>query len=133
MLTPYALAADNRPAVYLFYTVCLLLSMIESAVMQVAFVSKMTFFARVSDPAIGGTYMTVLNTISNIGGNVASQVSYRLAQLGSVEGVIDGFYVVVVFTTIYGFVWLKFFGPRLSNLERRPENDWRVVSRSKSV
>lgn len=133
MLTPYALAADSRAAVYLFYTVCLLLSMIESGVMQVAFVSKMTFFARVSDPAIGGTYMTVLNTVSNIGGNVASQVSYRLAQLGSVDGVIDGFYVVVVFTTIYGFVWLKFFGSRLTNLERRPEKDWRVVRRSKSV
>ncbi|VDO53398.1 unnamed protein product [Onchocerca flexuosa] len=33
------------------------------------FVSVMAFFAQVSDPAIGGTYMTLLNTLSNLGGN----------------------------------------------------------------
>ena len=32
------------------------------------FVSAMTFFACVSDPAVGGTYMTLLNTLSNLGG-----------------------------------------------------------------
>ena len=31
------------------------------------FVSIMAFFARVSDPAVGGTYMTLLNTFSNLG------------------------------------------------------------------
>ena len=31
------------------------------------FVSAMAFFARVSDPLIGGTYMTLLNTLSNLG------------------------------------------------------------------
>uniref|UniRef100_A0A1I8ES88 Acetyl-coenzyme A transporter 1 n=1 Tax=Wuchereria bancrofti TaxID=6293 RepID=A0A1I8ES88_WUCBA len=33
------------------------------------FVSLMAFFAQVSDPTIGGTYMTLLNTLSNLGGN----------------------------------------------------------------
>lgn len=32
------------------------------------FVSSMAFNARVSDPAIGGTYMTLLNTFANLGG-----------------------------------------------------------------
>lgn len=32
------------------------------------FVSQMAFFSRVSDPVIGGTYMTLLNTIGNVGG-----------------------------------------------------------------
>ena len=30
------------------------------------FVAMMAFFARVSDPAVGGTYMTLLNTLSNL-------------------------------------------------------------------
>lgn len=30
----------------------------------------MAFFARISDPSIGGTYMTFLNTISNLGTKV---------------------------------------------------------------
>ena len=33
------------------------------------FVSIMAFFARISDPAVGGTYMTFLNTLTNLGGN----------------------------------------------------------------
>ncbi|CAJ0587108.1 unnamed protein product, partial [Mesorhabditis spiculigera] len=33
------------------------------------FVSMMAFNAQVSDPRIGGTYMTLLNTIGNLGGN----------------------------------------------------------------
>ena len=31
------------------------------------YVSMMAFFAKVSDPAIGGTYMTLLNTVANLG------------------------------------------------------------------
>lgn len=33
------------------------------------FVACMAFFAKVSDPAVGGTYMTLLNTLCNLGGN----------------------------------------------------------------
>lgn len=33
------------------------------------FVAVMAFFAKISDPAVGGTYMTLLNTICNLGGN----------------------------------------------------------------
>ena len=33
------------------------------------FVSIMAFFAKISDPAVGGTYMTLLNTLTNLGGN----------------------------------------------------------------
>lgn len=31
------------------------------------FVAIMAFFARISDPLVGGTYMTLLNTFSNLG------------------------------------------------------------------
>jgi len=31
------------------------------------YVPTMAFFAKVSDPVIGGTYMTLLNTITNLG------------------------------------------------------------------
>lgn len=33
------------------------------------FVSIMAFFAKISDPVVGGTYMTLLNTVVNLGGN----------------------------------------------------------------
>lgn len=35
---------------------------------NVMFVSQMAFYNRIADPAIGGTYMTMLNTVTNLGG-----------------------------------------------------------------
>lgn len=42
------------------------------------FVSVMAFFARVSDPAVGGTYMTLLNTLANLGGQWPSTLALWL-------------------------------------------------------
>lgn len=39
------------------------------------FVSLMAFFAQISDSSIGGTYMTLLNTICNLGGNWPSTLA----------------------------------------------------------
>ena len=35
--------------------------------MATRFLSITAFFARISDPAIGGTYMTFLNTLTHLG------------------------------------------------------------------
>ena len=50
--------------VYGFGVGVTVLSSIASSAM---FVAQMAFFNRVSDPKIGGTYMTILNTVSNLG------------------------------------------------------------------
>ena len=39
------------------------------------YVAVMAFFARVSDPKVGGTYMTLLNTLTNLGGNWPSTLA----------------------------------------------------------
>ena len=39
------------------------------------FISLMTFFTKVSDPNIGGTYMTFLNTVSNLGSKWPNSVA----------------------------------------------------------
>jgi PAT family acetyl-CoA transporter-like MFS transporter 1 len=43
--------------------------MFQQVALYSMFVAVMAFFARISDPAVGGTYMTLLNTLSNLGGN----------------------------------------------------------------
>lgn len=67
-LAPYAIHSNGDVPIYLyilllvnysFYQVCL----------YCMFVAVMAFFAKISDPAVGGTYMTLLNTICNLGGN----------------------------------------------------------------
>jgi PAT family acetyl-CoA transporter-like MFS transporter 1 len=42
------------------------------------FVAGMAFSAKVSDPAIGGTYMTLINTVSNVGSMWTTSVSLWL-------------------------------------------------------
>ena len=42
------------------------------------FVATMAFHARISDPAIGGTYMTLLNTIANLASTWPSTLSLWL-------------------------------------------------------
>jgi len=51
------------------YFILIIFSTVLSSFMStVQFVSIGCFFARIADPAVGGTYMTLLNTLSNLGG-----------------------------------------------------------------
>jgi PAT family acetyl-CoA transporter-like MFS transporter 1 len=43
-------------------------TVLTSFMSTIQFVSIGSFFAKISDPAVGGTYMTLLNTMSNLGG-----------------------------------------------------------------
>eukprot|EP01047_Picozoa_sp_COSAG01_P038144 COSAG01_NODE_3078_length_6628_cov_30.180885_3_plen_94_part_00 len=47
--------------------------------MTTMFTAQMEFFAGIADPRIGGTYMTLLNTIANLGNTWPKATSlYRL-------------------------------------------------------
>ena len=71
----------------LYFIFCVLLREIVSNSM---FVSQMAFFARVSDPNIGGTYMTLLNTVSNLGGTWVRIVSLGAMDYLTVRGCLTG-------------------------------------------
>ena len=51
-----------------YFVTVILVSVLGSFMSTVQFVSMGAFFAHIADPAIGGTYMTLLNTLSNFGG-----------------------------------------------------------------
>jgi len=52
-----------------------ILFLVQQIAVYNMYVAMMAFFARVSDPAVGGTYMTLLNTLSNLGGNWPSTLA----------------------------------------------------------
>lgn len=56
----------NEPGILFFGPLVAILVLNEIAG-SLIFSSVMSFFARISDPAIGGTYMTLLNTVTNLG------------------------------------------------------------------
>ncbi|XP_011291387.1 acetyl-coenzyme A transporter 1 [Musca domestica] len=70
--TPHMIAGGEVP---IYYYVLLVVNYgIYQIFLYCMFVAVMAFFAKISDPAVGGTYMTFLNTLSNLGGNWANTV-----------------------------------------------------------
>lgn len=60
---------------YLYMTSLLLILLINEIASTLIFISMMSFFSKVSDPNIGGCYMTLLNTLSNIGSKWPNSLS----------------------------------------------------------
>jgi len=67
-LVVYFAPQDMQNIPLWFYAALLAVSLVQMVVSNVMFVAAMAFFARVCDPAIGGTYMTLLNTLMNLSG-----------------------------------------------------------------
>ena len=50
------------------------------------FVATMGFHARISDPVMGGTYMTLLNTVTNLGSKWPGTLVLWLVDIVSLKG-----------------------------------------------
>ncbi|XP_050430837.1 acetyl-coenzyme A transporter 1-like isoform X1 [Adelges cooleyi] len=112
-----------------------------------------TFFSRISDPRFGGTYMTLLYTVKNLGGSWTSTVSliaidwltvkkcstnsdnHCSTELlvmecssigGSCSTTIDGYYLEILICTIIGIIWYICFNKPLRNLQTKSNEYWLV-------
>jgi PAT family acetyl-CoA transporter-like MFS transporter 1 len=59
--------SPNKTFPWYYYTIAVGIYSIHQIFLYNMYVSQMAFFAKVSDPKIGGTYMTLLNTLGNLG------------------------------------------------------------------
>ena len=57
----------NKAFPWYFYASAVAIYGIHQVFLYSMFVSQMAFFAQISDAKIGGTYMTLLNTVANLG------------------------------------------------------------------
>ena len=58
-----------KEGVGLFYFILVIVAHVGTSFMStVMFVSSSAFYTQIADPVIGGTYLTLLNTVSNLGG-----------------------------------------------------------------
>ena len=76
-LTSSAYSNSSIPGPW-FYVIVLAVSIMHEVSSKMVNLGSMSFFSKVSDPSIGGTYMTVLNTVANFGYLVPSTISIRL-------------------------------------------------------
>jgi hypothetical protein len=92
------------------------------------FTSMMAFFARVADPGFGGTYMTLLNTLANVGAKWPP--SLALWGLGYLQGSGgDPLRLELLACTAAGGLWVVGFPAFIRRLEVTPRERWRPRAR----
>lgn len=101
-----------------------LLSLFREFGSTLMFVSQMSFFARIADPDFGGTYMTLLNTVANLGGKWPPSLALYFID-GFTTETTDGFAIELVVCSIVGIVWLVVVAPIIYNLQAVPLDRWR--------
>ena len=73
-MTPLIQLEDETfPSYYYVLLTCLVV--IHRISLYCMFVAGMAFHNKISDPLVGGTYITLLNTFMNLGGTVSKSVS----------------------------------------------------------
>lgn len=99
------------------------------------FNAQMTFFARRVDPAIGGSYMTLLNTAANLGGTwPASFVMWLVGTLSKGrEAECDGcppqhdpYFALQGILSLIGILWIATMRRKVHQLECLPDDAWRT-------
>ncbi|KAM9441823.1 acetyl-coenzyme A transporter 1 isoform 1-T6 [Salvelinus alpinus] len=135
-----------------YYTIVLFSYALHQVALYSMYVACMAFHAKVSDPVIGGTYMTLLNTVTNLGGNWPSTLALWMVDpltskecqgaagqsCGSPEetglcvkegGVcvtsLDGYYVESVVCVLIGLTWWVWLGKRMRRLQDQSPAAWR--------
>ncbi|XP_028320186.1 acetyl-coenzyme A transporter 1 [Gouania willdenowi] len=135
-----------------YYGIVLLSYALHQVALYSMYVACMAFHAKVSDPLIGGTYMTLLNTVTNLGGNWPSTLALWLVDpltskecqgvagqsCGSTEeaalctregGVctttLDGYYVESVVCVVIGLIWWLWLGKKMRRLQEESPAAWK--------
>lgn len=111
-----------------------------SIVDSMQFNAQMVFFAHRVDPAIGGTYMTLLNTAANLGSTwPASIVMYMVGQLSvsptclmdnsgveTCSGGVEAYFPMQLVFSVLGCAWVYFLGSKVMQLASLPDDAWRT-------
>lgn len=109
------------------FIVMLVLIVLNVSLGTAVFVSSMSFFSKISDEKVGGTYMTFLNTINNLSGLMPSQISLFLVNRVDFYGV-DGYFILCFVSLVIGLSWFWKFGKNLLKLENLSPKYWSVVT-----
>ncbi|XP_048767279.1 acetyl-coenzyme A transporter 1-like [Ostrea edulis] len=135
-----------------FYAFILIAYAVHQVALYSMFVSSMAFHAKISDPAIGGTYMTLLNTLSNLGGNWPSTLALWLVDGltwkecigangscensapvdeqctqhgGACKTTLDGYYIESLLLIAVGFLWYIWRYKKVKELDRLNKSAWK--------
>jgi len=109
---------------YIFYPILMTLFVIHETIIYLQLVARVGFYAQVSEPRIGGTYMTLVSTVGNIGQSVSSSAVLYLADLLPKK---HAYSIEVAGCTVIGIVWLLFTWRMMHRLQALPINEWYLL------
>uniref|UniRef100_A0A2S2P8P5 Acetyl-coenzyme A transporter 1 n=1 Tax=Schizaphis graminum TaxID=13262 RepID=A0A2S2P8P5_SCHGA len=153
--TPNFISGEYSNWSFYYFVIFELHRILRLVLLVAVYLSVRSFFLRISDPRIGGTYMSLLNTVWYFGMAISRIVALGLLGLLTVKQcstdreikclsktandedcekfagdeciiVVDGYFVEVVFCTISGVAWYLTLRKILENLQSRQLSDWQV-------
>ncbi|KCV72131.1 hypothetical protein H696_01537 [Fonticula alba] len=77
----YSMGPPSQSGAFLLNALLHLHSLLGSVATSVQFSAQAIYFGRIADPAIGGTFLTLLNTFSNLGGTIPNTLFTSLVAL----------------------------------------------------
>ncbi|CAF5095460.1 unnamed protein product, partial [Rotaria sp. Silwood1] len=104
-----------------FYPVLIILFCMNQAAVYIMVVSRVGFSARISEPQIAGTYMTLLATISNLGQSFMSTLVLYIASWLPASHVYS---IEVAGCVLLGLIWIRLFWRKLKHLDSLPAKEW---------
>lgn len=153
-------ASQGLPILYVaFLLICYAL---HQVCVYCMFVALMAFFAKISDSSVGGTYMTLLNTLTNLGGNwpailalyfvdpltwkqceggaesldntcrTTVEKDLCISKGGQCVTILDGFYIETLICIVIGFLWYLWGAKRIRHIQLLGENAWKLKLNKKS-
>lgn len=156
-LVVYMFPEDESKIGPLLFLLIILQNLLSSFMSTFQFVSMAAFHTRIADPVIGGTYMTLLNTVSNWGGTwpriiILSMIDrlseYECTELpfstdkppmafeknqclelgGKLITIRDGYYLTNAICILLGIViFYAYLKPTVIKLHQMPSQNWRVL------
>ncbi|KAI1287964.1 Acetyl-coenzyme A transporter 1 [Halotydeus destructor] len=123
------MANGSFPAIY--FVVVTAAFAIQKTLVDFMLLSLKSFFVKIADPLIGGTYVTLLFSLLNVSAAVPLQGALGLVDYLDIKNsagnlLIDGFYVEITFCTLFGLVWISLGASRLRKLQDVPSWSWEI-------
>jgi MFS transporter, PAT family, solute carrier family 33 (acetyl-CoA transportor), member 1 len=131
----------------IFWIIVVASTAMQTIVSSLQFNAQMTFFASRVDPAIGGSYMTLLNTCANLGGSwppvlvmwlvgklTRDPACRSIVDVNGIEQQVcdsvatgrDPYFSLQIVFSILGFLWIFLLGNRVRHVAQLPDDAWRT-------
>lgn len=104
-----------------FYSVLVFIFAIHEAIIYLQLFARVGFYAQVSEPRIGGTYMTLVSTIGNIGQSISSSAVMYAANWFPKQ---NAYSIEVIICTVIGIIWLASSWRMMHSLQNLPSEKW---------